>query len=86
MLLSKEIAQIATEMREESKTRPYVSVLMPEVVADESFWRMLIEIFEIVLHRHGYVVVRRSLLDLGENADGGRRVDCLTLSTVPSGP
>jgi hypothetical protein len=63
MLLSKEIAQIADEMRDESKTRPYVRALMPEVVADESFWRMLIEIFEIVLHRRGYVVVRRALLE-----------------------
>jgi len=63
MLLSKEIAEIAVEMRDESKARPYVRVLMPEAVADESFWRMLIEIFEIVLHRRGYVVVRRSLLE-----------------------
>ncbi|HTA40326.1 MAG TPA: hypothetical protein VK760_14680 [Candidatus Acidoferrales bacterium] len=68
MLLSKEIAKIAGEMREESKARPYVRALMPEVVADESFWRMLIEIFEIVLHRHGYVVVRRVLVEEAKSA------------------
>jgi hypothetical protein len=63
MLLSKEIAQIAIDLKEESKSRPYVKALMPDVVNDDSFWRMLIELFEIVLHRRGYVVVRRDILE-----------------------
>jgi hypothetical protein len=63
MLLSKEISQIARDLQDESKSRPYVRALMPEVVADETFWRMLIEILEIVLHRRGYVVVRRALIE-----------------------
>jgi hypothetical protein len=64
MLLSKEISQIAIDLKDESKGRSYVKALMPEVVEDDGFWRMLIEIFEIVLHRRGYVVVRRDILDL----------------------
>jgi hypothetical protein len=59
MLLSKEISEIAIDLRKEAEGRPYVEMLMPAVVADDSFWRMLIEIFEIVLHRRGYVVARR---------------------------
>ncbi len=64
MLLSREIAQVAADLKEESRSRPYVKTLMPEVVDDDSFWRMLIEIFEIVLHRRGYVIAKRELLDL----------------------
>ncbi len=64
MLLSKEISEIAGDLKIESKSRSYVKALMPEVVGDDSFWRMLIEIFEIVLHRRGYVVVKRELLGL----------------------
>jgi hypothetical protein len=59
MLLSKEIVEVAADLKAEAKGRPYVEVLMPEVVADDSFWRMLIELFEIVLHRRGYVIVKR---------------------------
>jgi hypothetical protein len=62
MLLSKEISEIAGDLKSESKSRSYVKALMPEVVEDDSFWRMLIEIFEIVLHRRGYVVVKRELV------------------------
>jgi hypothetical protein len=62
MLLSKEISQIAGDLKGESKSRSYVRALMPEVVDDDSFWRMLIEIFEIVLHRRGYVVAKRELV------------------------
>jgi hypothetical protein len=62
MLLSKEISEIACDLKSESKSRSYVKALMPEVVEDDSFWRMLIEIFEIVLHRRGYVVVRREFV------------------------
>jgi hypothetical protein len=69
MLLSKEISQVASDLKGESKARPYVRALMPEVVDDDSFWRMLIEMFEIVLHRRGYVVVKRALLDPSVTAD-----------------
>jgi hypothetical protein len=63
MLLSKEISELAVDLKDESKSRRYVSALLPQVVDDDSFWRMLIELFEIVLHRRGYVVVRRSILE-----------------------
>jgi hypothetical protein len=63
MLLSKEISAIAIDLKDESRSRPYVKALMPEVVDDDSFWRMLLEIFEIVLHRRGYVIVRRDVLE-----------------------
>ena len=36
-----------------------VQMLMPEVVQEDGFWRMMIELIEIVLHRRGYVVARR---------------------------
>ena len=41
---SKEIAQVAADLKAKSKSRPYVKALMPYVVEDDSFWRMLIEI------------------------------------------
>ncbi len=63
MLLSKEIAAIGVDLRNESKSRPYVRALMPEVVDDDTFWGMLLEMFEIVLHRRGYVVVSRRVLE-----------------------
>jgi hypothetical protein len=62
MLLSKEIAAVAIDLKNESRSRPYVRALMPEVVDDDAFWAMLIEIFEIVLHRRGYVIARREIL------------------------
>jgi hypothetical protein len=48
MLLSKEISELAADLKEESRSRSYVRALMPEVVEDDSFWRMLVETFEIV--------------------------------------
>ena len=59
MLLSKDIATVASDLKEEATRRPYVQALIPELVEDESFWRMLVEMFEIVLHRRGHVVAKR---------------------------
>jgi hypothetical protein len=66
MLLSKEISAIAVDLRNESKARLYVRPLIPEVVDDDTFWGMLVEMFEIVLHRRGYVVVKRDILELSK--------------------
>jgi capsular polysaccharide biosynthesis protein len=63
MLLSKEIAEVANDLKEEAIRRPYVGRLIPAVVHDDSFWRMLLELLEIVLHRRGYVIVKREILE-----------------------
>lgn len=62
MLLSKEVMTVADDLKKEAASRPYVALLMPEIVAEDSFWRMLVEMFEIVLHRRGYVVVKRDAI------------------------
>jgi hypothetical protein len=56
MLLSKEVSEMAADLRDEAAGRPYVALLVPEVAADENFWKMLVELFEIVIHRRGYVL------------------------------
>jgi hypothetical protein len=60
MLLSKEITEVAADLKAEASGRPYVKMLMPAVVSDDGFWCMIIELFEIVLHRRGYVIVKRN--------------------------
>ena len=67
MLLSKEISQVAEDLGTEAKMRPYVRALIPSVIDDNDFWRLIIELVEIVLHRRGYVVVRREIVQ-GEGA------------------
>ena len=60
MLLSKQIMDLAQELREESAVRPYVRTLIPDVVDDKHFWTMIVEMLEIVVHRNDYVIVDRS--------------------------
>ena len=59
MLLSKQIANLATELRDEATSRQYVKTLIPEVADDHLFWTVVVEMVEIVLHRHDFVVVER---------------------------
>ena len=59
MLLAKQIARLAAELRNEAAGRKYVRALIPQVVEDEIFWSLILEMIEIVIHRHGYVIVER---------------------------
>ena len=59
MLLSKEIAMVASDLKREPSGRSYVTQLMPEVVDEDGFWRIILELLEIVLHRRGYVIVKQ---------------------------
>jgi hypothetical protein len=43
MPLSKESAMIARDLKAESAHRPYVATLMPAVVEDDGFWRIIVE-------------------------------------------
>ncbi len=60
MLLSKQIAGLATELCEEANSRPYVKTLIPQVAEDQVFWTVVVEMVEIILHRHDFVIVERS--------------------------
>jgi hypothetical protein len=60
MLLSKEIDELAADVGVESRDRAYVRRLLPDLAGDEPFWRVLVEMVVIALHRRGYVVVRRN--------------------------
>jgi hypothetical protein len=38
----------------------------PYVIDDDGLWRLIIDLDEIVLHRRGYVIVRRQVVQGGE--------------------
>ena len=63
MLLSKQIANLAAELRDEASRRPYVKTLIPQVAEDEVFWRLIVEMLELVIHRQDFVVVERHRVD-----------------------
>lgn len=64
MLLSKQIAGFAAELKSEAQKRAYVNRLIPDVADNEHFWSMIVELLEIVMHRHDFVVVERRRVNL----------------------
>jgi hypothetical protein len=64
VLLSQQIGELARKLRAEAAGRPYVATLIPQVVDDETFWTMVVELLEIVLHRDDFVVVRRGVQEI----------------------
>ena len=66
MLLSKQIANFAIELCEEAAKRNYVKALIPKVAEDRLFWAVVLEMVEIVLHRHDFVIVERHRVRGGE--------------------
>ncbi len=58
MLLSKQIANLAVELCEEARFTP-LRTIIPQVADDQLFWTVVVEMVEIVLHRHDFVIVER---------------------------
>jgi hypothetical protein len=58
MLVSKEIDVLARGLAAEVHARPYLRATLPKVAEDMVFWRMLLEVTEIVLHKNRYVINR----------------------------
>ncbi len=63
MLLSRQIDALAEDLLEEARNRPYIHTLLGNLAADGSFWRLLLEMLEVTLHKRGYVIVSRNVLD-----------------------
>jgi hypothetical protein len=59
MLLSKQIDDLAVELCDEAASRQYVKTIIPQVADDHLFWTVVVEMVEIVLHRHDLVIVER---------------------------
>ena len=62
MLLSKQIEDLAVELCEEVGSRKYVTTLIPQVANDRIFWSVVLEMVEIILHRHELVIVDRHMV------------------------
>jgi hypothetical protein len=58
MLVSKEIDTLARGLAAEVHARPYLRATVPQLAEDMVFWRMFLEVTEIVLHKNGYVISR----------------------------
>ncbi len=65
MLLSNQINELATDFQTEARRRPYFRAIIPDLVEDHVFWRLMLEVLEIIVHRRGYVIVERSRVDDG---------------------
>ena len=63
MLLSKNIEELASDFQVEAAQRPYFRMLIPEVAGNKNFWQLVLEVLEIILHRRGYLIVRRSVVE-----------------------
>jgi hypothetical protein len=60
MLLSNQINELAGDLQTEARRRPYLRAIIPDLVEDHVFWRLMLEVLEIIVHRRGYVIVERS--------------------------
>jgi hypothetical protein len=63
MLLSKEIEELACDFQGEAEQRPYLRTLLPELATNKNFWQLVLEVLEIILHRRGYLIVKRSIVE-----------------------
>jgi hypothetical protein len=63
MLLSKQIEELACDFQQEAKARPYLRTLIPDLAGNKNFWQLVLEVLEIILHRKGYLIVRRSVVE-----------------------
>ena len=59
MLLTREIDDVAADLKKESQDRIYVRRLLPGIIDEDSFWRVIVEMLVIVLHRRGYLIVKQ---------------------------
>jgi hypothetical protein len=59
VLLSKQIESLAEDLARDAAGRPYVKSVIPALAGEPTFWNMVLEMVEIALNRHGYVVVQR---------------------------
>lgn len=50
--------EVARDLRGEAAARPSVKAVMASTAEDEQVWSIILEMFEIVLHRRSYVVVK----------------------------
>ena len=63
MLLSKQIEELAWDFQQEAEARPYFRMLIPDLASNRNFWQLVLEVLEIILHRKGYLIVRRSIVE-----------------------
>ncbi len=63
MLLAKQIEELACDFQEEAEARPYFRMLIPDLAGNKNFWQLVLEVLEIILHRKGYLIVRRSVVE-----------------------
>ena len=63
MLLSQHINALSEDLKDEAQARPYIRSLLGHLADDASFWGLLLEMLEIVLHLRGYVIVPREVAD-----------------------
>lgn len=63
MLLSKQIEELACDFQQEAEERPYLRMLIPDLAGNRNFWQLVLEVLEIILHRKGYLIVRRSVVE-----------------------
>jgi hypothetical protein len=63
VLLSKQIEGLASDIQREATERPYVRALIPGLCEDRNFWQIMLEMLEIVLHKRGYLIVKRSIVE-----------------------
>lgn len=63
MLLSKQIEELACDFQVEAEERPYLRMLIPDMAGNKNFWQLVLEVLEIILHRRGYLIVRRSMVE-----------------------
>lgn len=63
MLLSQHINALSQDLKDEVQVRPYVRAMLGHLADDTSFWGLMLEMLEIVLHARGYVVVPREVAD-----------------------
>ncbi|MDP9017991.1 MAG: hypothetical protein M3N19_06710 [Candidatus Eremiobacteraeota bacterium] len=57
MLLSNQIEELAQDLNHEFKMRPYARALVPQVIDDPDFWKLIMEVVEIVVHKRNLLIV-----------------------------
>ena len=57
LLLSNQIDELAQDLNHEFKTRPYARALVPQVIDDHDFWKLVMEVVGIGVHKRNLLIV-----------------------------
>jgi hypothetical protein len=65
MLLSGQKQRVAADLISEVRGRPEIKAIVPEqLLENEHFWHMLLDVLEYAVHENGYVIAPKTAISV----------------------